>query len=745
MNIKAYQDRLNCRYAAVNDVFEECLHYACRVLSEKGVEKYLDGAALICQTGRGAEAVLSYLQIAPAVAVLAGEETLELSARSCWKIARTPDAMAIVAFVQCLPAVARRYPSESCFQTFIDLSLYLMEQTQSSIHGSTPTIASPSLVDYLDKVPDLVKLLSLSGLKNWIEYGVANHKEHPDNQRSYFQMESADSRAILQRERNGTLFADNERKLSLYLHSLWQTDDYLVPYSTISKDIAFLQPYYDSDGIRIPDVYEDTEQVSGINQYRLTLAHIAAHKRWSKPMFADNFSPFQRMAIEVFEDCRIDYLMGKKYPGIKKYQLALHPKPVEGSCNEELESCLRHRLSMLSYAILDENHGYKHSIINDFVARFHAAMNEGNSSMDEMANMAIVFIARTRKGTDLQSKMRFNDTVIPYRDDNRHLWRFIEEGDEEESFDVRSDRKEEKELDSLPPRLYHEWDYQSLSYKPDWVSVYEGLHSSGSEAFIDKILLQHQSLAKKLKRMLDLLKPQQFVRVRYQEDGSELDLDVALRSWIDLQSGSQPDTRINMSHKTDGRDIAVTLLVDLSESLNENVSGGTQTLLELNQEAVALLAWSIEQLGDPLAIAGFNSNTRHGVHYKHIKGFTEHWDDTVKARLADMQASYSTRMGAAIRHAGYYLEKQTADKKLLLILTDGEPADIDEKDGDLLIKDAHKAVQEMDDKGIFSYCINLDPKADQYVSDIFGHQYTIIDHVEKLPEKLPELFMSLTR
>ncbi|HFC91763.1 MAG TPA: hypothetical protein ENJ51_03005, partial [Leucothrix mucor] len=88
---------------------------------------------------------------------------------------------------------------------------------------------------------------------------------------------------------------------------------------------------------------------------------------------------------------------------------------------------------------------------------------------------------------------------------------------------------------------------------------------------------------------------------------------------------------------------------------------------------------------------------------------------------------------------------QKADKKLLLILTDGEPADIDVNDDKLLIKDAYKAVSELDQKGIYSHCISLDPKADEYVSDIFGNNYTVIDNIERLPERLPQLFLSLTK
>jgi nitric oxide reductase activation protein len=275
--------------------------------------------------------------------------------------------------------------------------------------------------------------------------------------------------------------------------------------------------------------------------------------------------------------------------------------------------------------------------------------------------------------------------------------------------------------------------------------VYEALHPAGHAADIDKLLDKHAALAKRLKKMLDLLKPQNKVRIRYQEEGSELDLDVALRALIDYKSGSSPDPRINMSHRNDGRNIAVMVLLDLSQSLNEKAAGCDQTILQLSQEAVSVLGWAVNKLGDPFAIAGFHSNTRHDVRYLHIKGFSEQWDDTVKSRLAAMEASYSTRMGAAMRHAAHYLDKQQADKKLLLILTDGEPADIDSKDGRVLIEDARHAVQELDQQGIYSYCINLDPKADEYVADIFGRQYTIIDKVESLPEKLPELFIALTK
>jgi nitric oxide reductase activation protein len=372
-------------------------------------------------------------------------------------------------------------------------------------------------------------------------------------------------------------------------------------------------------------------------------------------------------------------------------------------------------------------------------------MRGGESSLKEMASLAVSFIARTRRQSDQSPNMHFTDTEIDYRDDNRHLWIYIEESDDEHMFEREEQKLSDDEIDKLPPRHYPEWDYRAKHYRPDWVSLYENLHPSGPAEKIDGLLKKHAALAKRLKQLLELLKPQNYVRVRYQEEGSELDLDIAIRSLIDYKSGVTPDPRINMSHRHDGRNIAVTLLLDLSASLDDIPEGCSQTILELSQEAVALLSMAIDELGDPFAIAGFSSNTRHQVRYQHIKGFNEKWDDEVKSRLAAIKAGYSTRMGAAIRHAGHYLGHQPTDKKLLLILTDGEPSDIDTEDHRLLIEDTAMAVKELDQTGIYTYCINLDPDADDYVQDIFGNQYSVIDNIERLPEKLPQLFMALTK
>jgi uncharacterized protein YegL len=744
--------QLDCAFTEIDAVFADCMVEAQALLSAPALDAYIESARFLGKMGRGVEPLLIFLQSWPQIASVTGESALPAVMNTVRGINQSPNGRAIAPFLQSLPAVARRLPTPESLQHYLDLSLQLLQQTSGSIHGIHKTYASPCLIAFFEHAPEVLQFLSIDGMRIWAQYGVRHYNHHPEQQQQYFALLSSDSRAVLQRERHGTLLVDHVRKLELYLLALWQDQAMLVPYSTIAETRA-MQPYYDALGIRLPDVYDDTPTVTGLDRYRAALAHMAAHRRWSSAIYADNYSPAQRLAIECFEDARVDALSLRLYPGLRPIFLALNPAPASDACNPRTHSCLRHRLAMLARALLcatpgpsaASEHAYTDPVMLEHVSRWRAVMQTGDSSTSEMAALAITYLAKTRCQSDQLPTTWFVDSPLDYRDDNRQLWKFHELSDDEESFDTHVQTVDAQQLQSLPPRHYAEWDYLTQSYRPDWVSLFEGLHPAGQASHIDRVLDKHRALAKRLKRMLDLLKPHERVRLRYQEEGSELDLDLAVRAFTDLKARSQPDVRICESQRSNGRSIAVTLLLDLSESLNDKVPGSAQSILELSQEAVALLAWTVEQLGDPLAIAGFHSNSRHDVRYLHIKGFGEHWGDAVKSRLAAMKAGYSTRMGAAMRHAAHTLSNQKTDTKLLLMLTDGCPSDVDVSNEALLVQDARQAVKELTTQGITTYCISLDAKADAYVRDIFGKQYTVVDRIDTLPEKLPKLFMRLTK
>jgi nitric oxide reductase activation protein len=277
------------------------------------------------------------------------------------------------------------------------------------------------------------------------------------------------------------------------------------------------------------------------------------------------------------------------------------------------------------------------------------------------------------------------------------------------------------------------------------VTVFEHRQPMGDPETIEDILTEYKPVTHRIKQIIDLLTPEGVQRVRNMEDGDEIDLNAAVDAMVAIRMGEQPNPRITMRNVIKSRDLAVVLLLDLSESTNEVVQGSDKTILQLTREAASLVSTAINGVGDPFAIHGFASDGRHDVQYYRFKDFNQRFDDEAKARLAGMRGGLSTRMGAAMRHAAQHLLKQPERRKLLLLVTDGEPADIDERDPQHLRHDTRKAVEELHSKGILTYCLTLDANADAYVKRIFGmNNYTIIDHVDRLPEKLPVLFATLT-
>lgn len=747
--LTAYQAKFTSSWEKAQQVFPQCVSEADRLLSAEGINTYIEKADFLGKIGLGVEPCLIYLEEMPEIASHIDEGSLQLIADYVYQLGRSPNRKSVIPFLESLRSICRRVDDMASLKRYIDIINSFIQGTETVIHGHNSLYESAGLVQLLESIPQLIGQLSLQGVANFVRYGVLSYEGAPEQAAEYFSLKSADARAIIQRERHGVVFKDAERHLDMLKESLWDCD---LPFATFSTSFDQLRkpvPYLDEHLIAVPDMYDSENGIDGLDRYRAMLAHMMAHKYWSSRLMADNFAPHMQLFISTFEDCRVERLAMARYPGLKKYFLALHPVPPLGDCDSKKQACLRYRATRLSRALIDDTFDAEDELIETFRQRFNAILMEKGeqSSTEDMRELGTLYYVKSRLHSDSLPDVYFDHTEITYRDDNRCIWFHHEENDEAEDVhdnEYESADKIDDNDSGLPPRHYNEWDYLSESYRPDWTTVYERLHPAAEAGDIDRLLEKHSELAKQLKKMIEMLKPQSRKRIRFQEEGEELDLDIALRSLIDFKNGSAPDPRINYSHITDSRSIAVMLLVDMSQSLNNTLQSGQQTLLELSQESLAIMAWTVEQLGDRFAIAGFHSDTRHQVLYHHIKGYSEHYGVEVKSRLAAMQAGFSTRMGAAMRHAAHYLENQQAEKKLMLVLTDGEPSDIDSKDPRMLIEDTHRAVQELKQQGIYSYCINLDPRADEYVEDIFGSHYTIIDHVEKLPEQLPRVFMALT-
>lgn len=732
---QAARSRLCVDLPEVDEVFAEAIAKAERLLSPGGAEAWLEGAARVCRLKQGGGPVATFLDALPDAAQATDESILLPAAETALYLGAVPEVARLAdPFLATLPAIARRVETAAGLFTWFGLVKRMAQ------------LARPGLAPLLAHAPGLLSLVGIRGLANWIEFGVTNYRDQPNTVQLYFALQTADAHAAFQRERHGTLLVDHERELKLTMRSFWGLDVELVPYTLAFDTLRRPMPHLDKLGFHLPDVLEDEAGVAAIDRYRATLAHLAAHKLWSTPFTADNYSQLQHIFIEVFEDSRVEFLAMDRYPGLRRAWLKLHPAPRPGSVPEGFNS-IRHHAAMLSRAILDPGHVYDDPLVLEFVDRFLAAMARDPYDREACAELGVEYLARVRKPDFREPKVWFEDTIVGYRDDNRYVWKFLEDTDSKDDFHSDHGTEDPPGDDGLMlPRHYPEWDYQEREQRPDWATVYESLPPAGDPGLVDSLLDRNAVVAKQIKRVIDRLKPQNRKRIRRQADGDEMDLDQVLTATIDLRAGLTPDPRIYQSHVPDGRDIAVLLLLDLSQSINDKLPGSDRGLLSLSQEAATLLAWAVGQLGDSFAVAGFASKSRHQVRYTHFKDFDEPWGPVAKGRLAAMEAGLATRMGAALRHAGHHLDQRREEKKLLLLVSDGEPADIDVDDDDYLKWDTHAAVGELRGRGINTFCITLDAKADAYIADIFGESgFTVVDQVARLPEKLTRMFLSLTK
>ena len=187
------------------------------------------------------------------------------------------------------------------------------------------------------------------------------------------------------------------------------------------------------------------------------------------------------------------------------------------------------------------------------------------------------------------------------------------------------------------------------------------------------------------------------------------------------------------------------MLLDTSASTSARLADG-RTVLDVQSVAVALLAEALGGRGDPFALRAFASDGRDDVQLTRIKEFGERFDTAALARLAGLRPRLSTRLGAALRHARVDLAGTSTWRRLLLVLTDGEPSDIDVGNNADLVIDAKRAVRGLRQSGIDVFGIVLDPAAVGSATAIFGRSNTIpISDLADLPSRLAGLYFRLAR
>lgn len=286
---------------------------------------------------------------------------------------------------------------------------------------------------------------------------------------------------------------------------------------------------------------------------------------------------------------------------------------------------------------------------------------------------------------------------------------------------------------------YPEWDYRSRSYLPDHCRVLAGAASERGEVWApDESMHRH---IRQIRRRFEVLRPRHEL-MRAQADGHDLDLDALVRARCDLRAGSGALDRVHVAMRPQKHDLAATLLVDVSLSTDAWVDG--YRVLDVEKEALLVLAHGLSACGDHHSILTFTSRRRAWVRLETVKAFGEPMSGAVERRIGALRPGYYTRIGAAVRHASAELARQPQRKKLLLVLTDGKPNDVDHYEGRFAIEDTRKSVQEARRLGIAVFGVTVDATAQSYFPTLFGRGgYAIVGNIRRLPAALPAIYRQL--
>jgi len=498
-------------------------------------------------------------------------------------------------------------------------------------------------------------------------------------------------------------------------------------------------------------------------------AHLVAHREHSRGRFhVGGLKSLQVAIVGTIEDARVETLAMRRFPGLVRLWRPFHvARPVGGAVAAEA------LLARLARALIDPAYIDGNPWVRKGVSLFEDARPEwedpavsrriGNLLGNDLGQMRVQFNAKTY-------------VVEPaYRDDNIGLWDFgdrnMPDDDTAETIfqAARVVRQEVREtpnsrgiLETPPPEAggtepappghelavavahYPEWDFLLSITRPDWVTVIDTETPSGDSGTVRELLDRHSPVVHRTMGLFRHAAVGERTRLNRQAEGEQVDLDACIAAAVDWRLKQTPDGRIYRADRWRNRNMSVLLLLDVSMSTGEAVGKGPGTILELELGAAAVMASVLAEIGDPLAIHAFCSNGRGNVRCQRIKGFREAFDDSCMTRLAGLTSGFSTRMGAAVRHAGMALKGQQTRRRLLLMITDGEPADVDVADPTYLVEDARKAVRELGLQGIDVFCIGLDAKGQSYMKRIFGAgNILILENIQGLPERLARIYLRL--
>ncbi|MFV2033360.1 MAG: VWA domain-containing protein, partial [Gammaproteobacteria bacterium] len=235
------------------EALESSYREATRVMSANGLNNYLEGMRAMCTLGKNQDLVLSFVQEIPAVVKEVGEDIIPDIVSATMHLSSHTSGSVITLVLSEMPLVARRLGDAELVRGFLRLL--------HNLAGKAPRGLRPML----ENMDELLSRLTLGGLRRWALWGAQAHARDLDGQMAYFALQTESSRSVFQKERRGTLFVDNQRKLNFYLRALWGRAFFLRPSSGDFETRQGLRPYIEEFQIHLPDAYDAFAEIAGID------------------------------------------------------------------------------------------------------------------------------------------------------------------------------------------------------------------------------------------------------------------------------------------------------------------------------------------------------------------------------------------------------------------------------------------------------------------------------------------------
>ncbi len=338
--------------------------------------------------------------------------------------------------------------------------------------------------------------------------------------------------------------------------------------------------------------------------------------------------------------------------------------------------------------------------------------NQDQDAASALEDMDVVSVSRDRKR--VASRLRFDLDLPPEDNDDIYLGEGV----------------------PLP-----EWDFRQQRLLPDHCRLQAMLARDAVPAQLPAHL---QLQARRLRRLFEAFRPhRQWLNA--QAEGSEPDLGALIDQAADRLRGIRSsEARLYRRFENSARDLSCLLLADLSLSTDAHVND-RQRVIDVIRDSLLLFSEALQATGDRFAMYGFSSRRRNHVRFHTLKTFDARYDALARGRIQAIRPGYYTRMGAAIRHASDLIEREASRRKLLLLLTDGKPNDLDKYEGRYGVEDTRHAIQEALQRGIRPFCVTIDEKAGDYLPYLFGSASWIqVRNADELPPRLPLLYARLT-